>query len=320
MRARQEHTQLSPGAMFKVLDARVATGSFDWHYHDDYEIVLIESGTGTRYVGDSIEEFETGELVLIGAGLPHAWSPSTGGRDACTASVVHIAREKLPVLAELDEVLALLDRSSRGVVIPHSTAPNVVAAMRTVWSTTGLGRVLAVLSVLDAAASLQKLARPLASVAYAHDRKSRPSAIHESRVETVFEYVRYQLGDHVSQASVAKEVGLTPSSFSRLFKRETGRTFTAFVQEMRVSEACALLAKTDLGVASVAYRVGFRSLAHFNKVFLRLKERTPSEWRDAHAKRQDHRRARPSHHLQNTPEPWVDISPAAQPDTMSQVR
>ncbi len=297
MRARQEHTQLSPGVMFKVLDARVAAGSFDWHYHDDYEIVLIESGTGTRYVGDSIEEFEAGELVLIGAGLPHTWSPSAGGGNACTASVVHIARDMLPALAELDAVLALLDRAGRGLAIPPSTAPDVVAAMRTVWSATGLGRVLAVLAVLDAASSLQKLARPLASVAYAHERKSRPSRVDETRIETVFEYVRDRLGDHVSQASVAQEVGLTSSSFARFFKRETGRTFTAFVQEMRVSEACALLSETDMGVAYIAYRVGFRSLAHFNKVFLRLKERTPSEWRDAHAGGNNHRRSRrPNHH------------------------
>ena len=44
-----------------------------WHYHNNFEISFITEGSGKRIVGDSIEEFQPGDLVFIGRRLPHVW-------------------------------------------------------------------------------------------------------------------------------------------------------------------------------------------------------------------------------------------------------
>lgn len=44
-----------------------------WHFHEELELVYIIKSTGTRFVGDSIEKFEAGEVVLIGKNVPHMW-------------------------------------------------------------------------------------------------------------------------------------------------------------------------------------------------------------------------------------------------------
>ena len=45
--------------------------TYPWHFHSEYEIIYIENGTGTRFVGNSIEKFGAGEVLLIGSNLPH---------------------------------------------------------------------------------------------------------------------------------------------------------------------------------------------------------------------------------------------------------
>ena len=44
-----------------------------WHYHPAIEIMYITRGIGTRFVGDCIEQYEEGDVCMIGPNLPHEW-------------------------------------------------------------------------------------------------------------------------------------------------------------------------------------------------------------------------------------------------------
>ena len=44
-----------------------------WHYHTELELVVVLKSTGTRFIGDNIEQFKHGEIILIGKDLPHMW-------------------------------------------------------------------------------------------------------------------------------------------------------------------------------------------------------------------------------------------------------
>ena len=69
------------------------------------------------------------------------------------------------------------------------------------------------------------------------------------------------------------------SRFSRFFRKETGNTFTDFVNRVRVSRACQLLMDTEQSIGRICDEVGFHSPANFNRRFLEIKGMTPSDFR-----------------------------------------
>jgi two-component system response regulator YesN len=71
-------------------------------------------------------------------------------------------------------------------------------------------------------------------------------------------------------------VGLSPAYFSRLFHRETGRTYAAFLLQARMDEATRLLSTTWLKVYEIAERVGVQSYRHFEVLYKKHTGSSPS--------------------------------------------
>ena len=78
---------------------------------------------------------------------------------------------------------------------------------------------------------------------------------------------------------MARAAHMAPSAFSRLFRRTTRKTFTQFVNEVRLGHVCRLLGESDKTVADIAFESGFDNLAHFNRRFRRLYRCSPREYR-----------------------------------------
>jgi transcriptional regulator GlxA family with amidase domain len=72
---------------------------------------------------------------------------------------------------------------------------------------------------------------------------------------------------------------MAAAAFSRWFKRATGRTFIAYLQELRVANACRLLIESERGITAIAHDSGFTNLSNFNRCFRRLRGTTPREYR-----------------------------------------
>ncbi|WNQ09052.1 AraC family transcriptional regulator [Paenibacillus aurantius] len=79
----------------------------------------------------------------------------------------------------------------------------------------------------------------------------------------------------------AEAAGMAPAYFSHKFKKETGLTFVEYLNEVRITQAKALLSKGDEPVTQICYRVGFRHLSHFNRTFKKRTGLTPTEYKKA---------------------------------------
>src|SRR5690606_20036177 len=95
-----------------------------WHHHPELELVLVSQSTGTRFIGDSIEKFGPGDVVLIGKDLPHMWlNDDIYFKDRsdlmAEAIAVHFKEDFLGTgifsAPEMRHIGALLQRASQGI-------------------------------------------------------------------------------------------------------------------------------------------------------------------------------------------------------------
>lgn len=255
-----------------------------YHRHREIELVAIDAGSGRLVAGDHVGTFRSGEVFLLGEDLPHIFQSSNPQPDEVPVRthVIQFCRdfagEGLFNLPEFRAVSRLLFSAARGLRVASRLQPPVRQAMRKLHEMAGGRRVTALLELLMDLAENRSLLRPLASARY--DASDIPS---DGRMPAVMAYIHENLTDTLTVPEAARRAGLSPNAFCRYFKRQTRRTFTDVVNEMRVGEASRLLLETPHSVADICFASGFGNLAHFHQEFRKRSGGvTPRDYRKVH--------------------------------------
>ncbi len=276
MRAAYENIATKKGNdAFLAYHLAVPSFEFKWHYHPEYELTLIKKGKGKRLVGDSNESFIDGDLVLLGPGLPHTWSSDSVKEKNVSAVVIQFPEEFIQTFLRLkgfEKIAKLLASSARGLFFPE--AEELAHEMQLLPEATDVGKVTALLTILQKL-TLQKSVK--LSSEYFSPVKSEET---ESRVNKVCQYIQKNSTKKIDLDHAANLVHLSPSAFCKFFKRATGKTFSDYVNDIRIGNACHLLTETDKSISTVAYDTGFESLTYFNRIFLKKKNVTPRQFRN----------------------------------------
>ena len=98
-------------------------------------------------------------------------------------------------------------------------------------------------------------------------------------IETALHYIHQNYTSNISLALVAGQVHLNATYFSTLFKKETGVSFTHYINDMRINGAKHLLSSTNGSILEVAIATGFEDQSYFCKVFKRATGITPGQYR-----------------------------------------
>lgn len=260
--------------------------SFDcpFHFHPECELTHIKSSRGLRFTGDHIGEFRPGDLVLFGASLPHSYHNDDAprrGRLQARSQVVQFAPDCLGGILqnapELWPVRRLLERADRGLSFTGHARTRTVARLEQLFAASPAQRLSIFLDILLGLAHARGV-HPLASEGYSPARSSES----DDRIGRVCAYINDHFAEPIYLDRVAARAHLTPAAFCRFFRRGTGKTFTAFVNEVRLSQASRLLQETGLGVTEICFRCGFGNVANFNRQFLRRHRMAPREYRHQH--------------------------------------
>lgn len=262
---------------FALREFRLPTFNTPWHFHPEYELTYIVKSCGNRFVGDHIARFRPGDLVLLGANLPHFWHNDAGLALEAHSVVIHFRPEWLGSdflrQPELAGVQKLLQRSQRGLQFNGAVCNQVGTSMREMIEMKGLERLIGLLTVL------QQLEH--ASASELSSRGFTPLLDDQSsrRINAIYQWVFAHFAEPLDHDAIARQVGMSRSALCHYFKRVTGRTLTDFTVEIRIGHARKLLLETDRSVSEIAYASGFESISNFNRHFHNLTGVSPTGYR-----------------------------------------
>lgn len=263
------------------------TGKFfpcPWHYHPEYELVLVLKSSGRRMVGDHIGYFKEDDLVFMGSMLPHVWVNDPiylngKANHLADAVVIHFKENFLGKdffdIPEMDSMKRLLQLSKRGMSITGKTREKVNAIMKKMMPLSGIQRLTSLLSIFDILSSSAEY-ELLASPDFVDNRDRKGS----NRLAEVMEYIMRNFDENISLPKVASMANMGITTFCNFFKENYRVTFVEYLNIIRVGHACKLLSMNDKTIAEIAYSCGFSTLANFNRQFKKYKEATPTEYRE----------------------------------------
>lgn len=253
-----------------------------WHSHAEYELHLILSSRGKAFVGDYIGNFEAGCLYLVGPNLPHNWVTDETYIEPIAERdmVILFKHERLEQLmkgfSEFRDFSTLLELAQSGVEFfnfDFEYAKEEFAALRDMQGPEQVLRFLSFLHKLNAHQDRKTL-----SVVKLNQVEA--NSIKHTKIGEIVDLIVENCTQDLSLAKASSMSGMSETSFSRNFQLVTGNRFIEFINRVRIGQACVMLFETEEQVSSICYDVGFQNLANFNRHFLKMKNMTPSEYRD----------------------------------------
>ncbi|TQO39742.1 AraC-like DNA-binding protein [Arenibacter algicola] len=253
-----------------------------WHFHNMLELVYIQHGLGSRYIGDSIDSFSDGEVILVGAKLPHVWKSNlietTGNiiHKKCIAYVIQFPADFLGQnfmeLSEVKPIKNLIKLAERGIAFNNEDRKVLSKKIKSILKYDGMERLIKFIDLLHYA-SLTKKHKLLASPLFVDTIVDN-----DPKINKIFGYVMDNFTENVELTTAAELVNMNKAAFCRYFKKRTKKTFSEFLNEVRIGHACKLISQDNVSITESAYLSGYNSPSYFYKQFKNIKGVSPTEY------------------------------------------
>lgn len=247
-----------------------------WHYHAAMELTLFTGGEGTRFVGDHIAPFHTGDMVLLGPRLPHYWHVR-GASGGISVQWHFPPGHPFWTFPEVKGLETLFTTAERGLHVRMEDRPFVrrhVEAMLGVSPAARLGLLIQTLAHLAQTGGGELLSR--ASFALP------PVSMHQQAMSEAVRYILANYRESLRLPDLLRRINMSKATFARQFKRHAGKTFTDFVLELRLQHACEELQRDDRTILNIAVDSGFSQISFFNRAFRRVYNTSPDLFRKEH--------------------------------------
>lgn len=254
------------------------------HQHPQCQLTVIIEGRGQLLVGDYVGRFEPGDLFLLGENIPHVFRSDAEYFDeenelSSSGNTLFFdfkAIEKsLGEVDEFRELIHLNEQINGCFKIEGTAKKSILELFQNFSSCSGLEKLQKAIHMLSLIKVGSKEIIALNLIPVTRSLSERDG----KRMDQVMRYILENSAKPISLDEIAEQAYMSKEAFCRFFKLRTRRTFTQYLQQLRITEAKKLLLETDLGISQISYQVGFQTLSHFNKTFKSMTNQTPKSWR-----------------------------------------
>ena len=248
-----------------------------YHQQVTWELSYIMFGKGIRKIGNTKEEFNQGEIILIPPNIQHCWEfdhsvvDGKGKIENITIvfPVSFFDRCKIN-FPELVDTIGYVQDIETAISFEGKTKEKLQRLMSDMIKQNRVERLSSIFRIFDAIGkkSIYKIAGKIKE-----DDKS------EQRLKKVHLFVLNNYHKHISLDQIAHIVEMQKSSFCTFYKKETGKSFFDYLTNFRINSSCEMLEKTKLSIAEIAIFSGFNDIPYYNRTFKKMKNCTPKEYR-----------------------------------------
>ena len=255
-----------------------------FHSHPELELVYVKESFGKRIIGNSVDNFEPGDMVFLGSDIPHVWLNDEMyyqniNKLKAKSIVVYFNKDIFgPAFYEMKEakrINSLFEKAKKGLSITGKTNRLIAEKLEVLVTKKDFEVIIGlfeILSLLSESTDYNKINIE----AYTPNNDT----IKKDRLSDVFQFIKDNYKKEISLDEVAQIANLTPTSFCRMFKAKTKKNFVEYLNEIRISNACKHLIETDMSVSEIAYECGYKTVSNFNKLFKKNTGSTPKEYKN----------------------------------------
>jgi len=249
-----------------------------WHFHPELELVYINKARGKRHIGNHLSYFNNSQLILMGSNLPHngfADGFTSDGKETVIQFKEEFLGEKFFNIPESSRIKFLFEKAKSGILFGRATKNLLGDRIEALFNLNGFERILSFLEILDILSKTDDYTL-LNADGYKFEVKSSDN----EKTTKVYKYIRKNFQEPISLEEVSSLVGMTVPAFCRYFKKNTGKTFTQFVNEFRIVHATKLLSESNATINDICLESGFNNFSHFNKLFKNYTGKSPLKYRN----------------------------------------
>jgi AraC-like DNA-binding protein len=254
-----------------------------WHYHPEIELTLITKSSGTRFVGDNVERFNEGDLVLLGSNLPHYWRNDAvylkpNSTEIAEAIILRFRLDflgkPLLLIPEMRAVKQLFEDAAHGISFGQKTSDRIKPFMHKLYLAKGIEQVIDFLEICKILVHA-KDRRGLSTKIFGESNPINDS----DRMNHVLNYIQLHLEENIRLETVANLANMNATAFCRYIKAKTNKTFIELLNDIRIAYACRLLLDSPRNISEICYKCGFNNLTHFNYIFKKITGTNPTTYR-----------------------------------------